>query len=777
MWIEEHLRPLIAISLIAAALLFSAVVLTDDASASSQDRSGMKVSIIGDSLSDDKAYEEVFPDSGMTVDDFWWAKLIKDWGAEKLVNHAVSGTCCGYDIRYGKPRANVEITHTLHEGDAMPDIVLILIGTNDYLNIRNFEMGNASKGDIEGYLETDKNPDGTWRDSYDNLMQAYTLMLKRIIDYYGNDRPLEIICLLPFAEPSQMYSEHLGGIYWRDTLNAQLSGICDYFNDEYKGGSDVKCIDLSKCGMPARYSREAASYYVDAGGRYEKFSPSLHPNAAGMQLMFDYIKTKLDDTEKKVKTVPIPEGSGYLYGLIADDSDPLGLRVVESHIENGTATPLSPAGPVPADGPDASITSTGNPDYDVNSFWDFDPATGLGPFNSFYAAINLEDGSNGDDRLEKRLSSKAGTVAYVLNPYDLKETVAGTSFTPSLYNVMLVIPAVYWKEVDGTLYMSDSPEYSCGDISVSGMKAYAHTLKDSAGKESVHPYIALGVYESSVLGSGVDAVLVSQSGKVPEVSCSLSTFSEQAGNNRSYGQGAYQIWNLYQWTLYKMMTYSVMGSMNSSQMVGLGFNDDQFEIPAQLEAGTTDPASPYFGTLRNPPNSIAIRTTGTKLFLENTWGNVGDMIGDAYVKGTKLYAGNTLGGGAIGSQDPVAEVTGITGKGWIDSTLSSGGIWDLPVSDTDDNSTDLRCHGDSVVWSDGVPVVGGCYDAAHAKNGAASLSFMGPNTGSDKVGARLAYVMDDLLAEDGNDLPVWTIVTVILTVLVVVLTVNYLRKR
>ena len=64
MWVEEHFRSLLVAVLIVAAILFSAVALSDDASASSEDRSGMKVSIIGDSLSDDKAYEEVFPDSG-----------------------------------------------------------------------------------------------------------------------------------------------------------------------------------------------------------------------------------------------------------------------------------------------------------------------------------------------------------------------------------------------------------------------------------------------------------------------------------------------------------------------------------------------------------------------------------------------------------------------------------------------------------------------------------------------------------------------------------------
>lgn len=64
MWVKEHFRSLFVAVLIVAAILFSAVTLSDDASASSEDRSGMKVSIIGDSLSDGKAYVEVFPDSG-----------------------------------------------------------------------------------------------------------------------------------------------------------------------------------------------------------------------------------------------------------------------------------------------------------------------------------------------------------------------------------------------------------------------------------------------------------------------------------------------------------------------------------------------------------------------------------------------------------------------------------------------------------------------------------------------------------------------------------------
>ena len=80
----------------------------------------------------------------------------------------------------------------------------------------------------------------------------------------------------------------------------------------------------------------------------------------------------------------------------------------------------------------------------LNSFWDFDTATGIGPFGSYYAAINLSSGANADDSTETRLSTNKGEIAYLLDPNNLHKTMGGTTFTPSLYNVMLIIPTVYW---------------------------------------------------------------------------------------------------------------------------------------------------------------------------------------------------------------------------------------------------------------------------------------------------------------------------------------------
>lgn len=92
------------------------------------------------------------------------------------------------------------------------------------------------------------------------------------------------------------------------------------------------------------------------------------------------------------------------------------------------------------------------------------------------------------------------------------------------------------------------------------------------------PYLAIGVYEGSTATIGTTAnVLVSQSGKAPAVSQTHDTFKTYQDNTTSlitsessaYGS-AYQQWNFFQWTLYKMMSYTIMGTKNSQEMIGYG---------------------------------------------------------------------------------------------------------------------------------------------------------------------------------------------------------------
>ena len=220
----------------------------------------------------------------------------------------------------------------------------------------------------------------------------------------------------------------------------------------------------------------------------------------------------------------------------------------------------------------------------IKDFWKFDSDTGLGPFNSFYAAVNLTSGTAkiGD---EDKIASDAGQIAFVLDPNNLKKTRGGTNLTSCLdqFNIMLIIPTVYWKASDdGTkLYISNSASYTAsGESTVTDMVAYAHIANplDDGGRthttdgKTPYPYIGIGVYEASV----ADGKLYSKSGKYPAAWASNDTFVgyAQAQTAASAATGsAYQQWNFYQWTLYKIMSYSVMGTKNSQQMIGNGYTD------------------------------------------------------------------------------------------------------------------------------------------------------------------------------------------------------------
>lgn len=94
----------------------------------------------------------------------------------------------------------------------------------------------------------------------------------------------------------------------------------------------------------------------------------------------------------------------------------------------------------------------------LNSYWAFDTETGVGPFGCYYAAINLASGPNNDDNSEDRLSVVKGEIAYVLNPYNYAQTISGSTYDPDLYNVMLIVPTVYWYSDGTSLYLGSSAD-------------------------------------------------------------------------------------------------------------------------------------------------------------------------------------------------------------------------------------------------------------------------------------------------------------------------------
>ena len=388
--------------------------------------------------------------------------------------------------------------------------------------------------------------------------------------------------------------------------------------------------------------------------------------------------------------------------------------------------------------------------------WSF--INGLGPFNSFYAAINLVDDPN--DELEacgeSRISRIAGKVAYILNPDDLSKTLGGNSYTGS-YNIMFVIPTVYWFADGNVLYLSNDPAFFGSPTTVDGeqrMGAYAHTVTNVAnGTATVYDCLCLGVYEASSIALGGKQTLISQSGAVPFTQNNLANLRSKAINNNAYSDGIYGLWNYYHWTLFKMMSYTVMCDKNSKAMVGNGVINSS----SLNNTGGTDADGWYSGTTSD-------ETTSSKLFLENVWGNIAEYLDNVYMDGEgKLYAGDGLGSGvdiAIDySSTKLAGKDHINGKQTLVDTFeriknnySSSYdpiAWDSPeiTSDAVNPSGDSVCikHGRTIptclsvggsrLWTDRFNNIG--------SSGLSSISAtLSSGESTIKLGSRLAYLMN-----------------------------------
>ncbi len=474
---------------------------------------------------------------------------------------------------------------------------------------------------------------------------------------------------------------------------------------------------------------------------------------------------------------------GYLYAIYTDaDSNMDVIDVFESHIENRTATGL------------VQRYRTSDSSDGINSFWTFDKTSGKGPFNSFYAAINLSDDGpayDTDDSSQTRKSTSAGCVGYILNPYDLSKTIEGNTFDSRLYNVMLIIPTVYWlsekvtaDETSGNLvkgkeynvlYVSSSPDYPIpGRGAITGMKAYAHSASYVPGKAdfetNVYPYLGIGVYESYATTAedpfGADRI-VSQSGRTPTAHTDVDEFKNLVDSlvpaSGSGLRSDYQQWNYYQWLLYKIMCYTVMGSKNTQVMVGDGYVQGN-DSPAVT--GSTDRIG-FIGNAEETRSGSGKTSsdngrTSSKLFIENSWGSLNIFLGDACVIGgpsdLHLYAGNYLGGESmIASRDLPS-----TGEGWANvyaidgnphrvilTASASSSTWDTPLSSNGNEATfiDPAYPGDIVNSSKDSGVfsitVGGRWDKGQWSGIAFACAGYDIGLENEYRGARLAYLMSD----------------------------------
>lgn len=397
---------------------------------------------------------------------------------------------------------------------------------------------------------------------------------------------------------------------------------------------------------------------------------------------------------------------GYLYRIRTNDT---GMNVQRVDVSYG-GRPLSMVS--------ASWTRAQGA-ANIPHEWDFNG--GVGPFGCWYGAFNIDDYVAGSES-EEPVCTEAGRLAYRLDPFNLKRTLAGTTLTGT-YNVMLVIPTVYWRVTGNDLYLSSSASYR----GVSGMVPYAHTATLPGGGERVYPYIGIGVYGAYSDGTR----LLSVPGHKPVASKTSDQFKALADALDSAGSSDFQQCNFRQWTLYKMMAYSVLGTKNARWALG----DGPISGGSPRTGGQSDEAGPYADAT----------SEYSKLFIENPWGSAMCGLGDAFTEGRHFHAGYSLGGADLADQESVG--LDLPVSGFPTSVSNDSPTWDFPLATSEAGSlTDPATTGskvnNGVVSAMASVGVGG----SHAASTSAGLGYwftQGVTSGRNTLGTRLSAFLDD----------------------------------
>lgn len=201
-----------------------------------------------------------YPQSNLFTDvsKQYWYNLLNATGMTLGINESwagsrVSNTASTDEGDVGPNRHIASMTRIGHLGEnGTPDMILVYAGTNDVGH--NVTIGTFNTESPIDYTEEQIQalPVATFAD-------AYRTMLIRLQYYYPSS---EIVCCFP------NYTTSYYDIAKLDRYNEVVREACDFFG--------VKYIDLRTAGITIL---NRATYLPDG----------IHPNAAGMQLLFTYI--------------------------------------------------------------------------------------------------------------------------------------------------------------------------------------------------------------------------------------------------------------------------------------------------------------------------------------------------------------------------------------------------------------------------------------------------------------------------------------------------------
>lgn len=235
-----------------------------------RDLSGLKLSILGDSISTFDGYIPTdynifYPGSGdiSTVEKTWWWQVMNTAGMELNANASSSNTTVtgdSLDMTGSAPGCSTKRMIDLTPGDdgPAPDILIVFMGTNDFL--RSVPLGTFTEPSAQDEGITD------------NFCDAYELMIQKLNALYPNAQIYFCTLLETNAgdvdEYPQSYpSTNKNGNTIGD-FNAEIATIASAYS--------YPVIDIHNCGIT-----------YDTLGQYT--SDGVHPNAEGAKLIADYV--------------------------------------------------------------------------------------------------------------------------------------------------------------------------------------------------------------------------------------------------------------------------------------------------------------------------------------------------------------------------------------------------------------------------------------------------------------------------------------------------------
>ena len=226
---------------------------------------GKRLSILGDSISTytgniPDGYETFYtPDNLPSVTDTWWKKVCDRLGMVLLVNNSYSGSCVAKRPGVTIPSGSETVRNmALDDGENAPDIIIVEMGTNDFLvSVGVGSYAVSSKETFDAY----------------SFKGAYAKMLWNILNRYPNSK-LYCATIMPLIQNKYdglfPTSHSEGGI---EAYNNAIKEIAEMFG--------VQILNFNECGITAANLENTT---VD--GR-------IHPNADGHTMIANYAVKEL----------------------------------------------------------------------------------------------------------------------------------------------------------------------------------------------------------------------------------------------------------------------------------------------------------------------------------------------------------------------------------------------------------------------------------------------------------------------------------------------------